>query len=75
MSEHLDDRLRGLLGPSGPELTCAECFDRLDVYVELEAKGRDAEAAVPHMRAHLDGCPACHEDHESLLALVVESRT
>jgi hypothetical protein len=22
------------------------------------------------MRAHLEGCPACNEDHESLLALV-----
>jgi hypothetical protein len=22
------------------------------------------------MRAHLEGCPACKEDHESLLALV-----
>jgi len=32
--------------------------------------GADADAAVPGMRAHLDGCPACHEDHESLRELV-----
>jgi hypothetical protein len=24
------------------------------------------------MRAHLEGCPACDEDHESLLALAGE---
>jgi hypothetical protein len=65
-----DPRVRALLGPDGPELTCEECFDRLDLYVELELAGADPEPAVPGMRAHLEGCPACDEDHESLLAFV-----
>lgn len=65
-------RLRGLLGPAGPEVTCEECFDLLDRYVELELAG--ADAAVPGMRAHLEGCPACREDHDSLLALVSGAR-
>jgi hypothetical protein len=59
-----------LLGPAGPELSCEQCFELLDEYVDLEAAGTDAEAGVPGMRAHLDGCPACREEHESLLALV-----
>jgi len=59
-----------LLGPDGPELTCDECFEHLDRYVELEHPGRDADAAIPGMRAHLRGCPACAEDHESLSALL-----
>jgi hypothetical protein len=58
--------LKALLGPDGPELTCEECFDELDHYVELELAGTDADAAIPGMRAHFEGCPACHEDHESL---------
>jgi hypothetical protein len=33
-------------------------------------RGRDAEAAVPGMRAHLEGCPACAEERDSLFALV-----
>jgi hypothetical protein len=63
-------RLARVVGPAGPELTCEECFAELDRYAELELAGSDADAAVPGMRAHLDGCPACHEDHESLLALI-----
>jgi hypothetical protein len=63
-------RLRGILGPRGPELTCEACFEELDRFVELEVAGADAEAAVPGMLAHLEGCPACREDHESLRALV-----
>jgi hypothetical protein len=66
-----DERLIGrLLGPGGEEVTCEVCFEQLDGYVELELAGRDADAELPGMRAHLEGCPACAEDHESLIALV-----
>jgi hypothetical protein len=63
------DLIMALLGPAGPELTCEQCFAELDRYVELELAGRDADGEVPGMDAHLDGCPACREDHDSLLAL------
>jgi hypothetical protein len=68
-----DEMLSRLLGPRGPEVGCDECFDQLDRYVELELAGQDVEAVLPGLRAHLDGCPACHEEHESLLALLRES--
>ena len=62
--------LGNLLGPAEPEIGCDECFEELDRYVELEVAGADADAAVPGLRAHLAGCPACREEHESLRALV-----
>ncbi len=62
--------LERLLGPGEPELTCEECFEHLDRYVELELSGADADAAVPGMKPHLIGCPACAEDHRSLRAMV-----
>ena len=64
-----------LLGPEGPEVSCEECFERLDEYVELELAGEDADVRVPGMREHLEGCPACHEDHESLRELVLADRS
>jgi hypothetical protein len=62
--------LRALLGPKGPELSCEQCFEQLDRYVELELAGSNADEAIPGMRAHLEGCPACHEDHVSLRSFV-----
>jgi hypothetical protein len=61
--------LSALLGPGRPELGCDACFDAIDRYVDAELAGRDADALVPGMRAHLEGCPACREEHESLRAL------
>jgi hypothetical protein len=69
---HDPDRLlAGLTGPPGPELTCEQCFDELDRYVELELAGADADASVPGMLAHLEGCSACAEDRDSLRALLL----
>ena len=62
--------LSRLVGPVGPEVGCDACFEELDRYVDLELAGQDANAAVPGLRAHLDGCPACREEYESLRALV-----
>ncbi len=83
----MSESLRRLLGPGRPELTCEECFVELPRYVELHVvPGRQFElcaaCATPTecagerdclgMKAHLAGCPACGEEHESLLALVGE---
>ena len=77
MNEHQTDpkTLVGrLLGPSGAEVGCEECFELLDEYVEVDLAGGDTHAALPGMDAHLEGCPACHEDMESLRALVRQPR-
>jgi hypothetical protein len=66
----LKQALARLLGSAGAEVGCDACFEMLDRYVELEVAGADADGAIPGLRAHLDGCPACREEHDSLLALV-----
>jgi hypothetical protein len=69
--------IAGLLGPSGPELTCEQCFELLDVFVEAELSGGGAAAErhVPGMRQHLHGCPACAEEHQSLRDLIQTERS
>jgi hypothetical protein len=66
----LTQALKRLLGQEGLEVGCDQCCQDLDRYVELELAGRDAEAEIPRLRAHLVGCPACREEHASLRALV-----
>jgi hypothetical protein len=61
-----NETLDRILGPTEREVTCEQCFDLLDQYVELELAGADPDAQLPGLRAHLAGCPACREDHESL---------
>ena len=64
-----DGTIKRLLGPAEPEILCDECFEKIDEYVDLEQLGGAADEAIPGMRAHLEGCPACHEEYESLREL------
>jgi hypothetical protein len=71
----LNPALERVIGPDEPELGCDECFAELDRYIELELAGKDADAAIPGLRAHLSGCPACREEHDSLRALLIDEQT
>ena len=77
MTSH-DDRhdpaLERLLGPTGYEVSCDECFELLDEYVEVELEDVGVDDRIPGLRTHLDGCPACREEYESLRALVTSER-
>jgi hypothetical protein len=69
MENHNDNTVKRLLGPSREELGCDDCFERIDEYVELELSGTDADARIPGMQPHLEGCPACREEYDSLREL------
>jgi hypothetical protein len=75
MESAITAALRPLLGPGQPEVSCETCFAELDRYIELELVGADAEGAVPGMAAHLQGCPACAQDHASLTAILTHRPT
>jgi hypothetical protein len=70
MNQRSDNTIKRVLGPAEPELQCDECFAKIDEYVDLELQGADADQHIPGMRPHLEGCPACHEEYESLRELV-----
>jgi hypothetical protein len=70
--DNRDAVLGRVLGPGAPELTCEQCFEELDRYVELKLAGEAADARIPGMHTHLEGCPACAEDFASLRDLVTQ---
>jgi len=50
------------------ELTCSECFERLDEYAEITLVGQDAATCLPHVHDHLERCTDCWEEWSGLLA-------
>src|SRR5262245_17519866 len=53
-----------------PWLSCDDCFRLSDQYVEALLAGHPD--AMPSMRVHLGGCPACREEATTLLLLAAE---
>ena len=62
------EALRAMTLDTQPWLSCDECFDRMDTYVErLIAEPDHTDVA---MTTHLNACTACAEEADSLLALI-----
>ena len=61
---------RSLTLDTEPYLSCDDCFDQVDGYVE--ALLSDPDHDLPAMRTHLAGCAACAEEARSLISFVAE---
>ncbi|NBC16938.1 MAG: hypothetical protein GVY18_06425 [Bacteroidetes bacterium] len=64
-------RLARALATTQPdEIACDECFARMDAFADLLLSGKPAEELLPKIHAHLQRCPDCKEEFESLLAML-----
>lgn len=64
--ENLQRLFRSIFGTQEEEITCAVCFELLDVYADTEISGADATALLPYVHQHLDCCRQCYELYEGL---------
>lgn len=62
------DTIVSLLADTDPYLSCDDCFDRVDEYVEKVAADPAYDDVA--MRTHLAGCGACAQEAEALLQLL-----
>jgi predicted anti-sigma-YlaC factor YlaD len=64
--DRFESWLRNIYETQDEEISCTECFDLVSGFVELEASGQDAAAKLPQVRQHLNQCPACRTEYETL---------
>jgi hypothetical protein len=57
-----------LLDTDPDDAGCGGTFELLDLYVEAQLSGQDAERRLRGVAAHLRDCPPCREDYAGLLA-------
>ena len=68
---HFEDLLKNLRNTQEDEISCSECFDRVSYFVEVEVSGENASAMMPNLKQHLDQCPACQQEYETLRDLQI----
>jgi hypothetical protein len=74
--DDLDKLMRMIAQTREEEISCDECFEQLDRFVEMRLSGLDAAAAMPLVQDHLEKCGDCREEFEMLLeALRASERT
>jgi hypothetical protein len=63
-----DVAIAGLLVDTEPYLSCDDCFERIDEYVERRLAA--PSHVDPRMETHLAGCGACAEEARALEELL-----
>ena len=63
-----DEQAERFVMDGGLWMSCDECFDLLDEYVDMPVSN-DADW-LPAMTSHLATCQVCREEAESMLVLV-----
>jgi hypothetical protein len=65
------DAVQQLTLSTEPWLSCEDCFELMDVYVE-RILADPGTGGPTEMEVHLSGCAACAEEVQSLLDLVAD---
>ena len=68
--DRFESWLRNIYETQDEEIPCTECFDLISRYVDLEVSGRNTAAELPQVRQHLNQCPACRAEYETLRDLI-----
>jgi hypothetical protein len=66
----MKQRLETLASGEKHEISCEEVFMVLDQFAEAVQRGENVLIFMPLIRQHLDICPACREEYETLLAML-----
>ena len=55
------------------EISCPECFELLDQYVELRLEGTNPVEALPLVEQHLKHCLCCTDQFEALMVMLQQA--
>jgi hypothetical protein len=56
--------------PSEDEITCGECYDVIDQYVDMLRAGQDPETVLPKVKEHLGQCHCCDMEFRALISIL-----
>ncbi|GAB4467763.1 MAG: hypothetical protein Kow00124_01100 [Anaerolineae bacterium] len=52
------------------DITCDECFEHVDRYVEMLRMGRKPDEVLLKVQRHLENCPCCQQEFQALLVIL-----
>jgi hypothetical protein len=66
--------IRKILSVPTEEITCDDCYEVIDQYVDMLRAGQDPEVVLPKVKEHLSQCKCCGVEFRALIS-ILESAT
>jgi len=64
--------LRAIQMTRPDEISCDECFAKMQTFAEMELAGKSPSQAMPLVEDHLKKCNDCREEYQALLIALKE---
>jgi hypothetical protein len=62
--------MRTIFATQDEDITCDECFEHIDQYVEMLQAGEDPATVLPQVKHHLEQCRCCEYELKALIAIL-----
>jgi Zn finger protein HypA/HybF involved in hydrogenase expression len=66
--EQIAELLKMIRETEEVELSCPDCLDALDVYIQSVQDSKPIEGLLERVRDHLAGCPFCKSEYDLIVA-------
>lgn len=62
--------MRMIFNTADEDITCDECYDQIDQYVDLLRAGQDPGEVLPRVKLHLEQCRCCEAEFNALITIL-----
>lgn len=68
------DMMNMIFSTQEEDITCDECYEDIDIYVDKLREGEDPTQVLPQVQRHLEQCACCHGEFRALITLLEAER-
>ena len=62
--------MRTILSAEDEDITCDECYEHIDQYVDMLRAGENAATVLPKVKTHLEQCRCCESELQAFIAIL-----
>lgn len=67
--------LQRIIDTQPEEISCTECFDLINLYVDQELGGAPVETQLPQFKQHIHQCLICRQEYQLVRELAIAEQT
>lgn len=69
-ASYIDKVVRFIVKTHTEDITCDECYEHIDRYVDLVEAGAPLDEVLFTVQRHVENCPCCSHELEALQAIL-----
>jgi hypothetical protein len=69
-SQDIAGLVKTILSTEDEDITCDECYEHIDQYVDMLRAGEDAATVLPKVKTRLTQCKCCESELRAFIAIL-----